>query len=209
MAGAPFVAMLANACSGNINNVDVRTAAVKRDPYVQMQRVADTLAAECYRVWRNINYTDSVRIQASEEELELGVRRPSKDDVEKAHKALRDAPGDGMVRERPHIYARETLALSRWPATVHTSVQAIRIGDFNIATMPGEAFVELGMEVKKAFPRSMMIELANDYRGYIPTVEAHRAGGYETWRAKSSYLEVEAAPKLVASAIRQLGRLGA
>jgi len=174
-----------------------------------MQRVADTLAAECYRVWRNLMFADSAKISASEEELELGVRLPTAADVARARDALRDAPGDGTARERRHIYARETLALERWPARVPTSVQAIRIGDWNIATMPGEAFVELGLEIKRAYPRTMMIELANDYRGYIPTVEAHRAGGYETWRAKSSYLEVDAAPKLVAAAMRQLGRLGA
>jgi hypothetical protein len=209
MAGAPVVAILANACSGNINNVDVRATPAKREPYVQMNRVADILAAESFRVWRSMSFSDSARLAVSEEELELGVRLPSKDDLENARQVLRDAPGDGTARERRHIYAREALALASWPARVSTSVQAIRIGDFNIATMPGEAFVELGLEIKRAVPRTMMIELANDYRGYIPTVEGHRTGGYETWRAKSSYLETDAAPKLVASAIRQLGRLGA
>ena len=32
----------------------------------------------------------------------------------------------------------------------------------------------------------LMIELANDYRRYIPAEEAFAVGGYETWRAKSS-----------------------
>ncbi len=78
-----------------------------------------------------------------------------------------------------------------------------------VATFPGEAFAELGLEVKakSPFKPTMLIELANDYRGYIPTPEAHQNGGYETWRAKSSYLEVMAAPKMVASAVRQLERL--
>ena len=26
-----------------------------------------------------------------------------------------------------------------------------------------------------------MIELANDYRGYLPTPHQHELGGYETW----------------------------
>ena len=36
------------------------------------------------------------------------------------------------------------------------------------------------------------IELANGYNGYLPTPEQHALGGYETWRARSSYLEVNA-----------------
>ena len=67
----------------------------------------------------------------------------------------------------------------------------------------------MGLELKSKSPfkPTMLIELANDYRGYIPTVEGHELGGYETWRAKSSYLEKEAAPKFVASALRQLKSL--
>jgi len=39
---------------------------------------------------------------------------------------------------------------------------------------------------------TFMIELANGYNGYLPTPEQHKLGGYETWRAQSSYLEVSA-----------------
>jgi neutral ceramidase len=31
----------------------------------------------------------------------------------------------------------------------------------------------------------------------LPTPAQHKLGGYETWRARSSYLETEAAPKIV------------
>jgi hypothetical protein len=34
--------------------------------------------------------------------------------------------------------------------------------------------------------------LANGYNGYLPTPHQHAPGGYETWRAKSSYLAVDA-----------------
>ena len=96
-----------------------------------------------------------------------------------------------------------------YPKTVRTPIQALRIGQLGVATFPGEAFAELGLAVKanSPFQSTMLIELANDYRGYIPTVEAHEHGGYETWRAKSSYLEKEAAPKMVAAAKRGLAEL--
>ena len=55
-------------------------------------------------------------------------------------------------------------------------------------------FVEIGLEIKKKSPLkpTFTIELANGYNGYLPTPEQHELGGYETWRARSSYLEVDA-----------------
>ena len=67
----------------------------------------------------------------------------------------------------------------------------------------------MGLEVKSKSPfkPTMLIELANDYRGYHSHRGRPRIGGYETWRAKSSHWRTEAAPKMVASALRQLKSL--
>ena len=206
----PFVPILTNACSGNINGIDFLKPSVRHPPYAQMKRYADLLAAESYRTWRSIDYHDSVELGASLEEIGLGVRLPTAADVAQARKTLAGAPKEGNYSDRAQIYARETLIMSEtFAPTVKTFVQTMRIGDLGIATFPGEAFVELGLEVKKKSPfkTQFLIELANDYRGYIPTVEGHEHGGYETWRAKSSFLETHAAPKMVGSALRQLGKL--
>jgi hypothetical protein len=40
--------------------------------------------------------------------------------------------------------------------------------------------------------------LANAYHGYLPTPEHHALGGYETWRARSSCLEVDASTRIIA-----------
>lgn len=209
-AAAPAVPILANACSGNINGINFLGQPVRMPPYQQMQEYADTLAAECLRVWRKIDYHDNVEITGSLEELELGVRLPTADDIAAARKLLGDGPIGNQYKERPQLYARETLIMAEtFPRTVKTFVQALRIGSLGIATFPGEAFVEMGLEVKakSPFKPTLLIELANDYRGYIPTVEGHEMGGYETWRAKSSYLEKEAAPKLVSAALRVLEKI--
>lgn len=208
----PFVAMLTNGCSGNINNIDFRKPRERRAPYEQMYKVADILAAETYRVWRRMEFVDWVPLGASVEHLELGVRMPTGGDVAAAQALLGDADLGSNFKERPKIYARETIVMhGAWPEVWTAPVQAFRVGGLGIATFPGEAFVELGLEVKakSPFQPTFLIELANDYAGYIPTVEAHKQGGYETWRAKSSFLEVQAAPKMVATALRQLEALAA
>jgi hypothetical protein len=207
------VAMMSNACSGNINNVDVRAPNIRFPPYRKIEQVCDILAVESLRLWREMKFESSVDLSASLEPVELGVRLPSPDQVAAARKLLDSAPAAERSRDHysevPHIYARETLLLAAWPKTVRVPVQALRIGSLGLATFPGEAFVELGLEVRARSPLrpTMLIELANAYHGYIPTVEAHAHGGYETWRAKSSYLETGAAPKLVAAALARLQAL--
>ena len=51
------------------------------------------------------------------------------------------------------------------------------------------------------------MELANGGFGYLPTPEQHELGGYETWRARSSYLEVEAEAKIRGKIIELLGQV--
>ena len=56
--------------------------------------------------------------------------------------------------------------------------------------------VGLDLKATKPLAEHFTISLANGYNGYLPTAEHHAAGGYETWRARSSYLEVAAAEKI-------------
>lgn len=206
-AGKHFLGILANACSGDVNNVNFMGPEKKYAPFERIREVAAMLAEESVRVWRRIRFADWVELDGTIEELNLKVRKPAPDEVAEARKLLAGAPGD--VSGRRQIYAKETVQLADFPATVTAPVQAMRIGGLGIAAFPGEAFTELGLEVKRKSPfqPTFLIELANGYVGYIPTVEAHRLGGYETWRAKSSYLEVEAAPKVVGAALRGLRKL--
>ena len=53
-----------------------------------------------------------------------------------------------------------------------------------------------------------VIELANGHNGYLPTPQQHQCGGYETWPAKSSYLEVDASVKVVTAFTELIGELG-
>ena len=75
---------------------------------------------------------------------------------------------------------------------------AIRVGDLGIAAIPCEVFTQTGLAIKENSPLAdtFTIELANGAAGYLPTVKHHELAGYETWRAKSSYLEVQAAPRI-------------
>ena len=103
-----------------------------------------------------------------------------------------------VLTTMPEVYARETILMTKFPPKVSLLLQAIRIGELGIVANPCETFVEIGLEIKQKSPLrpTCTIELANGYNGYLPTPPQHEWGGYETWPARSSYLEVDAAPKI-------------
>jgi hypothetical protein len=83
--------------------------------------------------------------------------------------ALARAQASGEVAKRQTDFGR-------------AEVQAFQIGDLYLAALPGEQFVEYGLEIKRRAPGpAFVISHANgELQGYIVTPEAAAAGGYES-----------------------------
>jgi hypothetical protein len=201
----PFVGIMSNGTSGNINNVNFRQQGPSQPPYAQIRFVADRLATEAARVAGQIEYRSWVPLAMRQAKLRLARRSTPKDEVARAKFILSQAKTPILSRV-DEVYARETVLLNEYPPFIETIVQALRIGELGIATSPCETFVETGLAIKSASPLkpTFTIELANDYCGYLPTAEHHQLGGYETWRARSSFLEVDAEAKVRATILEQL-----
>jgi neutral ceramidase len=201
-ADPPFVGIMSNGTSGDINNVNFKAMPPKRERYEQIRVVADSVARAVLKAHQTMKHLEWVSLASAQKEIELGVRLPSASDLKQAREILDNAKAKGKgLKTLPEIYARETVLLADYPKTVKVRLQAIRIGALGIVSSPCETFVEIGLEIKKKSPlkHTFTIELANGYNGYLPTPEQHKKGGYETWRARSSYLEVNAATAITAT----------
>jgi hypothetical protein len=200
--------MMSNGTSGDVSINDFSAKQERLPAWVKMQRVADDLAAEVVKVTGDIGHHTTAPLAVAATELQLGVRRPDAKRLVWARRTLAYAT-DPKRLTRPVIYAQETLALAKFPAKVPVALQAFRIGDLRIITVPCEMFAETGLALKQeaGLGPLFIIELANGYRGYLPTPRQHEWGGYETWPARSSYLEVQAAPKIRAALLGLLGKL--
>ncbi len=192
--GKPVLAMLSNGASGDINNIDFTAPAPAREPYEQMQLVAQRVAQEVYQVYGQLIFQDYVSLQAVSTEIMLGTRLPDTEDVVAANNILESAEGQAP-QTLSEIYARETILLQDYPEKVSLKLQVMRVGEMTVASTPCEVFVEIGLALKAEQTSTylMPVGLANGYHGYLPTKEQHALGGYETWRARSSYLSVGAA----------------
>lgn len=193
----PFVALLSNGTSGDINNINFRKKRPPQAPYERMRAVAGVVASEAHRVCGTLQYQDWVPLDVRQTELKLGVRLPSPEDVTRAQAILAKAEGKEL-KTTEQAFARETVVMKDYPKEVPLIIQALRVGELGIAAVPCEVFAETGLAIKQhsPFKPTFTIELANGYDGYLPTPEQHRLGGYETWRARSSFLEPQAAPKI-------------
>ncbi len=104
--------------------------------------------------------------------------------------SLAKAQASGEVAKRQAAFGR-------------AEVQVFRIGDVYLAALPGEQFVEYGLEIKRRAPgRAFVISNANgELQGYIVTPEAAAAGGYEAawalFRPESGALLVDTAVELM------------
>jgi hypothetical protein len=208
--GTSFVAMLANGASGDINNIDVSRRR-QRDtvPFEHARRVAQVVAAEALKVWAKLSLSTECPLAGSLTPLRCAVRQPSSSELAEAEAKWAARGPNPREWSRDIIYAGEARHLAAGPSEIETWVQALRIGDLGIAALSGEIFCRLGLDLKAAAPcrPTMLIELANDYSGYIPTRIAFEEGGYETWPARSSKLVPDTGERMVATAVELLGGL--
>jgi hypothetical protein len=198
-----FVGILSNGTSGDVNNINFREPAPKRMPGERSRLVAEAVADAAKKA-ADTAYTPDVTLAVAEKPLTLKVRKPTAAELTRAEKLLGAAKGREL-RGADEVYARETVLMARYPDTVTLKVQVMRVGDLCIAAIPCEVFTEIGLAIKKASPfrTTFVVSLANGYFGYLPTPAHHALGGYETWRARSSFLEVNASVE-IEKAIGQL-----
>ncbi len=92
-----------------------------------------------------------------------------------------------IIRRQDWLFARiedyysSLYEETKAPHVLPVEVSVVRVGDTAIVSLPGEVFVEIGLAIRQNSPflRTMIVGLANDYIGYVPTVEQAAVSGYE------------------------------
>ena len=190
---ANFVALMTNGASGDINNLVFTGSRAPRSPFEQIRIVASKTADASWRAVRKIeNYDTKPLIATRQREVDLPYREPNEREISLAKNLL-----NRTRQEREAINSRTTSVATRvieyakpeHPRTEPVLIQAFRIGDQAIVSMPFEVLVEIGLEIKKKSPfkHTFLIELANGGYGYLPPPNQHKLGGYETWPGTSRF----------------------
>jgi len=204
----PFVSLMSNGTSGNINNIDFSTPGKTYPPFERMREVADDVARAAHAAYQTIRWRDSVPLGAAFEEIELSFRHPTPEQLERAKGILAKLAPGAKPKTMEEIYAERTVQMNALPERGNFPLQAFRVGEVGIATLPNEVFSEIGLDIKARSPLkpAFAVSLAHAYYGYLPTPEQHKLGGYETWLGTSQF-EFDASVKMTDRLLGMLARL--
>jgi hypothetical protein len=204
----PFVALMANGTSGDINNIDFKNPRKSQPAYTQMRHVANDVAAKVHSALANLTWTTSAPLAARYRELDIQWRTIDPELLAWAKETEATAPRIQGKANLPLAYATRIQSLATPSPETKLPVQVLRIGDILIGTSPCETFAETGLEFKQRSPfkKAFMVELAHGYYGYMPTPRHFELGGYETWPGTNN-LEPQAAPKLLSALLEMAEEL--
>ena len=209
-----FVAMMTNGASGDINNLVFTGTRAPRSPFEQIRIVASKTADAAWRAVKKIEaYETKPVIATRQREVNLPYREPNEREIKLAEDLLQRTR-----KERDAINSRTTSVATRvieyanpeHPRTEPLLIQAFRIGEQAIVSMPFEVLVEIGLEIKKKSPfeRTLLISMANGGYGYLPPPNQHKLGGYETWLGTSRF-QPQTSEILIKNLLEMLGDLRA
>ncbi len=223
--GGTCVSLLWNAASGQINNIDFsgQTKWTAKGHH-QARKMANVLAGHFITEMQFMEMHQKLSLSAHMSTLTFRRKQITDEELGIAERVLSVPSGTfdeyetgpfSWVVGQPipprlvDIYARECLRVSKLPKQLTAPIQVIRLGEAAIVALPGEVFVETGLNIKSTADANplFLVSLANGYIGYICTDEAlMQQGGYETWTALSSLPDVGTVPAMEARVAELLNR---
>ena len=206
--GPDCLTVFSTGACGDINHIDV-TRPEPQNGIEEARRIGTTLGGEVIKTLERLRPVPAGPLRAASEVVMLDLPQIKPGELEAARKT---AVQFGKVRTSfiDRVQAFKVLDVhSKQGKQQEGEVQVIALGD-EVAwvALPGEIFVELGLEVKRRSPyrTTIVVELANGYLGYIPTRRAYAEGAYEVVSARVAEGSGE---RLVETAVRLLANLKA
>ncbi|MFH2069172.1 MAG: neutral/alkaline non-lysosomal ceramidase N-terminal domain-containing protein [Candidatus Omnitrophota bacterium] len=212
-----------NGACGNINHLDFWTGKVKTGYFAHTEWMGTILAAEVIKVCEKIDCRLFETVKAASAELEIAVRQPGEKELKFARRLVEgerkklSEEDKAELRRRSNLFGDEIAWLKEMLFVVdqgkkkeEVPVGAVRINDAGFAFLPAEVFVEYGLRIKSEskLKSTFVIELTNNFLGYIPTRQAFSEGtGYEERLARSSNLAPEAGDLITDAALKLLASL--
>jgi hypothetical protein len=201
--GPEHLTIFTMGASGNVNHIDVRSAAPQKG-HGEAARIGAILAAEALRAMKSLTPVDATPLRVRHEIVKLPLNAHDSADLDKARQvvAAYGKPGASPFLEQVKAFRVLNVA-EREGKPLDAEVQVIALGDIAWIGLPGEIFTELGLAIKLAspFPYNVVSTLANGSVGYVPDRKAYPQGNYEVVSARmaagSGEMLVDAATRLL------------
>lgn len=217
--GGDFISVFGTGTCGNLNHYDVTKPGPQRGHDVITAKIGRTLAQSFIDevpMLQTQQPAFAVRMQV----VFAPMQEPSAEEIAWAQ----NEDAEPLYPERPFLVARRrskilsilekrisgeaippSIQTEKW--TLPLEVHVFRLSrEAAVVTLPGEVFVELGLEIKRRSPfaNTGVIELANCEISYVPTRDAFREGDYEVINSR---VDPGGGEMLVGAAVKMLHKL--
>jgi len=167
--------------SGDLSPIDMLHPERNVDGERRMKEIGYLLSGETLRILHDIEYEEKLNIKVKMEEMVLGVRIPSEDELKKAKEIVKR--GEEKAGRWDYVLSCSILKLYeefKENSFDKIEIHTISIGDFAIATNPFEFYCQFGIDIKRRSPFNTTIisQLTNGWKGYCPTIYGYLGGGY-------------------------------
>lgn len=190
-----FIGMLSYGTGANVNTWDFsKSDQILKTDFKRANLIGKTIANSIFESVEGLVWEENPSLDIKYKELKIPIQKPSGGEVSDAEKILKKNRINGIKLDAHGmsvLYAREQLLLNEYPDFHLASVQMMKIGSQWIGASGAELFTETGLWLKRNLKKDnfFTICLANTYDGYVVPSNEMKKGGYETWRARSSFLK--------------------
>lgn len=183
--GPGMLTIFTTGACGDINHVNVNSPALQNGPD-EAQRIGNALADEVVKTYDHLRPLPGGPLRARSEIVSLPLPELGPGEFEAARDMILKPSKSRMSLDLAQAFKVLDVA-ARKGKPLEAEVQVIALGeDLAWVALPGEMFVELGLDVKKRSPfkHTIIVELANGSVGYVPTKRAFAEGNYEPVSAR-------------------------
>jgi neutral ceramidase len=204
--GKDVPVLFATGTCGDINHRDVHSAQ-QRTPEMLGEMLGEAVAKAIAS--RTLTASDKPSLAVRSVKIKVPLQSFSEVEIDRAKKNMAriDTRGLSFMDGVEANKIMDTQLLKDKDNSSQLEVQAFRLDQNTaIVTLPSEIFVELGLKIKAASPfkTTLVVELANNDLGYIPTLKAFGEGSYEV---TNSCVQPGTGEKLVEAATALLKQL--
>jgi hypothetical protein len=185
--GPNHVTLWTPGCCGDLNHINVRWDRPQKG-HANAARMGLILAGEVLRNWPSLEPRGDGPLQVRQRLVRLPIPEVSTAEVEAAHVTVDTLTDHTRADFMKLVKAHQVLDVhSRNGKPLEAEVQVITLGsDLAWVSLPGEVFVQLGLDLKldSPFEQTIVAELTNGSVGYIPNRRAYPQGNYEVVSAR-------------------------
>jgi len=209
--GSNLPVLYLQGASGDISPWNLLRQPRTYDGELRAREIGAALAAETLRLVHEAELRPDLVLGHALDDVPLAVRLPTEAELARARSvkaAGEEKAGRGEYVLKVDGVLRLHDEFGKSPVDT-LALHAVRAGDLALATNPCELYCQFGLDLRRRSPgtATAVVQLADGFSGYCPTIYGHLGGGYSGEALYWCRLESGAGYKLVDATARLLHSL--